>query len=139
MSDLALTDPSLELQRVFVAALKAGTTGPLVGGKVYDSAPASATLPYVTLGAPQVLPDKADGIDGAETSFPVHGWAAGPQSAEIKRLGAAIAADLDEKTFAMTGHRVVMCQLEQIAYLDDPDGITRHVVVTLRVVTETAD
>lgn len=134
-----ITDPSLALQGAIVTALKnaAGITSLSAG--VHDAVPASAAFPYITLGEPQVLPLRADCFDSVATVFPVHGWSRKNGAAEIKRLGAAIAAALDGNEFALTGHRVVICDVIQIEYLDDPDGLTKHVVVMLRVVTETTD
>lgn len=132
-----MSDPTLALQAAIVASLKgAAAVSALVGSRVFDAPPPSQTKPYITLGQPQVLPDRADCIDGAEVSYPIHGWAAGPQSDGIKRLGIAIAAALDGQELTLTGHRTVLCEVDQIQYLDDPDGLTKHVVVGLRVLTE---
>lgn len=135
-----MIDPSLELQRVIYNTLSgAAAVYAIVGEsppRIYDHVPPDATKPYISMAPPQVLPDKADCIDGAETIFTVDGWSAGPGSVEIKQLGAAIANALDEVEFVLTGHRTVVCQLEQIQYLDDPDGITKHAAVVIRTLTE---
>lgn len=135
-----MSDPSLELQSAIVAALKANpAVAALVAGRVYDEVPSGATKPYVTLGQPQVLPDRADCIDGADVNFPIHGWAAGPQSVIVKRLGKAIAAALDNASLSLSGHRAVLVEVDQIEYLDDPDALTKHAVVSIRVLTEPTD
>lgn len=143
-----MVDPTLELQAAIVAALKAdAAVKALVGAskqRVYDDVPpeakriadTGASMPYINLGPPQVLPDAADCIDGAAVSYTIHGWAAGPQSVAIKQLGKAIAGALDGNELTLTGHRTVLCELEQTQYLDDPDGLTKHVAVTIRVLTE---
>lgn len=135
-----MIDPSLELQAAIVAALKgAAPVTALVGARVFDAVAPNSEKPYVSLGQPQVLPDRADCIDGAEVSYTIHGWAAGPQSVAIKRLGKAIAAAIDDNELTLTGHRTVLCELEQTQYLDDPDGLTKHVAVTIRFLTEPTD
>lgn len=138
-----MIDPSLELHRAIYEILSADASVYAIVGesppRVYDHVPPDAVKPYISLAPPQVLPDKADCIDGAQTIFQVDGWSAGPGSVEIKRLGAAIANALDEVEFVLIGHRTVVCQLEQIQYLDDPDGITKHAAVVIRTLTESLD
>jgi hypothetical protein len=132
-----MSDPSLPMQAAIVARLKAnGAVSAIVEGRVFDAVPTRAAKPYVNLGQPQVIPDKATCVDGAEVSYPVHGWAEGPQSVEIKQLGAAVVAALDEIELTVTGHRLVVFELEQLQYLDDPDGITKHFVAVFRALTE---
>lgn len=132
-----MSDPSLPMQAAISAALKGnGAVSAIVSGRVYDAVPTDAPKPYINLGQPQVIPAKATCIDGAEVSYPVHGWASGPQSVQIKQLGAAVVAALDEIELTVSGHRLVVFELEQIQYLDDPDGITKHFVAVFRALTE---
>lgn len=132
-----MTDPSLAMQAALVARLKAvGAVTSIVGQRVYDAVPTDAVKPYVNLAQPQVIPDKATCVDGSEVSYPVHGWTTGPQSVAIKQLGKAVVDALDEYDLTVTGHRVVVFELEQLRYLDDPDGITKHFVAVFRALTE---
>lgn len=132
-----MSDPSLPMQAALVARLKSfSAVTSIVEQRVYDAVPANAVKPYINLGQPQVIPDKAECIDGAEVSYPIHGWAAGPASVQIKQLGAAVLAALDEYALAVSGHRVVVFELEQMQYLDDPDGLTKHFVAVFRALTE---
>lgn len=135
-----MSDPSLELQGALISKLKGSAAViAIVADRVFDPIPASAVKPYVNLGQPQVLPDKADCVDGAEVSYTIHGWSVGPNSIQIKQLGKAIAGALDGAELTLTGHRTVLCELEQTQYLDDPDVLTKHVAVTIRVLTEPTD
>jgi len=136
-----MIDSALELQVAIVGALKADAAlAAIVGTRIYDAVPPSATFPYVSLGQPQILPDKADCIDGSIVTYTIHGWSSDlGRSVEIKRIGAAIGAALDENELTLTGHRVVIAQHEQTNYIDDPDGITKHATVTLRFSTEPTD
>lgn len=136
-----MIDPSLQLQAAIVSALKVSAAVQALAGaspntRVFDAVAPTADKPYISLGQTQVLPDKADCVDGAEVSYTIHGWTEGPKSVAIKQLGKAIAGALDGVEFSLTGHRTVLCELEQIQYLDDPDGITKHVAVVIRVLTE---
>lgn len=140
-----MIDPSFELQVAIVTALKAASpVTALVNQRVYDSVPAEAdriqatgdAWPYVSLGQPQILPERADCIDSADVAYDVHGWCKGPQSVAVKHLGKAIAGALDGAELVLDGHHTVDCLVEQIQYLDDPDGLTKHVVVSFRVQTD---
>lgn len=132
-----MIDPSLELQGALISTLKGSSAvQAIVADKVFDPVPSTAVKPYVNVGQPQVLPDKADCIDGAEVFYTIHGWAVGPNSIQIKQLGAAIEGALDGVEFTLTSHRTVLCELEQTQYLDDPDVLTKHAAVTIRVLTE---
>lgn len=136
-----MIDPTLPMQAAIVARLRSysavtAIVGSGAASKVFDAVPPNADKPYVNLGTPQVLPDKASCIDGAEVSYPVHGWSKGPKSVEIKELGAAVVGALDEYEMTVSGHRIVVFELEQLQYLDDPDGITKHFVAVFRALTE---
>lgn len=136
-----MIDSALELQVAIVGALKADAAlTAIVGTRVYDAVPPNATYPYVSLGQPQVLPDKADCVDGSIVVYTIHGWSSDlGRSVQIKHIGARIGGVLDQNEITLTGHRVVIAQHEQTNYLDDPDGITKHVAVTLRFSTEPTD
>lgn len=132
-----MSDPSLPMQAAIVTRLKAfSSLSAIVGQKIYDAVPTNAVKPYINLDQPQVLPDKASCLDGSEISYPIHGWSKGPASVEIKQMGAAVVAALDEHELVVSGHRVVVFELEQLQYLDDPDGITKHFVAIFRALTE---
>lgn len=132
-----MIDPTLELHAAIVAALKGDSdVTAIVAQKVFDEVTEGAAMPYVTMGQPQVLPDRADCIDGAEVFFPVHCWAGGPQSVVIKELAHAVAASLDQLEPSLSESRVILFDHDGTQYLDDPDGQTKHAVVTFRILTE---
>src|SRR5262245_61331749 len=120
-------DPSLPLQKALVARLTAdpGVNG-IVGNRVYDAVPTNPTKPYVSFGPFQLLPEHGDCLDGGETIIQVDGWANGPDSVEVKRLGAALALALDEASVTLDNNRLVSMEIEQSQYLREPDGITAH-------------
>lgn len=130
-------DPALALQKAIVAALKADSAvAAIVNGRVYDGVPTNATKPYVSFGHFQMLPDHGDCLDGGESFVTLDGWANGPDTVQVKTLGAAIALALDEATLTLDGNRLVGLSLEQTNYLREPDGITAHASITLRALTD---
>ena len=99
---MSVADASLELQKAIVAALKASTAvSAIVGTRIYDAVPMAATKPYISFGSFDLLPEVGDCLDGASVVIQLDGWAAGPDTVKIKRLGAAVAAALDEAALTL--------------------------------------
>jgi hypothetical protein len=140
-----VSDPSLALQGAMYSRLNAnGPVRALVGNRIYDHVPRdvngnpTATLPYISLGEDQVLPDKADCLDGREVLITIHAWDKGPGFPKVKEVSSAIIAALDDDEFPVTGHRLVEFGLSELRHLTEPDGTTKHAVITFRALTEPA-
>lgn len=128
-----MSDPSLELQAALVGKLKADPgVQAVVGQRVYDEVPANPTFPYISLGDNQVLPDKADCIDGTEINWQLDGWARDHTFPVPKQISKAVIACLDDQELTVSGYAAIIVELERIDYLHDPDGITRHVAINFR-------
>jgi Protein of unknown function (DUF3168) len=135
---VSYADPSLQLQKAIVAKLKAdpGVTA-IIAGRVYDAIPNAAVKPYVSFGLFQLLPEHGDCLNGGEAIVTLDGWAAGPDTVQIKQLGTAVAKALDEAELALDApQRLVEMTIEQTQYMRDPDGITAHAVITVHTWTE---
>jgi hypothetical protein len=135
-----MIDPSLLVSAAIIDRLKSDApVTAIVSQRVFDVVPPGIETPYITLGQPQVLPSRTGGAgcdSGAEISIVINGWTTGPESVASRQLGAAIVASIDEHELVMSGHRTVLCELEQNQYLEDPDGITKHSASTFRILTE---
>jgi hypothetical protein len=135
-----MSDSSLALQSAIQPILVAdGTLTALAANRIYDSVPGNATFPYLTLGEDHVIADRADCIDGAEVFVTIHAWSrpVSPGWAEVKQIAAAVAAALDQSLPDIGAqHAVVTFEHEDTRYLRDPDGVTRHAVITFRVLTD---
>ncbi len=131
------TDPSLALQGAFVAAIKALNTES--GTRVYDRVPATKVFPYVHLGTGSVLPNQADCYDGSDVSLTVHIWSRAVGWPEAKRIASAIRAGLHNAELPLVGHTLELLEIERADYLNDSDGLTSHVVLTFRALTQPAD
>jgi hypothetical protein len=128
-----MSDPSLELQAAIVAKLKADAgVLAVVGTRIYDEVPNNPTFPYISLGDNQVLPDKADCIDGTEIFWQIDGWARDPTFPMVKQISKAVVAALDDQNITVSGYAVIVCELNTTNYLRDPDGITRHAAISFR-------
>lgn len=137
------TDPSLALQAAFVTAIKALATE--AGARVYDRVPrtngavATGTFPYVALGTGSVLNNQADCYDGSEVSLTVHIWSRAVGWPEAKRIASAIRAGLNNADLPLTGHTLELLEFDRADYINDPDGLTSHAVLTFRALTQPAD
>lgn len=134
-----MNDPSLELQIALVALLKTPGALPVaVGDRVYDKVPLNAAYPYISLGEGQVLPDKADCIDGAEVFVQIDVWSRGENFGEAKTIGKGVIAALDdqEDQISVEGFVVIVFELQSVQYLRDPDGLTRHGAITFRALIQ---
>lgn len=125
-----MSDPSLELQAAMVSALT-GSPSP-TSGRVYDSVPENPTFPYISLGDLQVLPDKAQCIDGVEVFPQVDVWSRKNGYEECKAIVKEVMAMLDDQAISVSGFQVVVFEHENTQYLRDPDGKTRHAAITFR-------
>jgi Protein of unknown function (DUF3168) len=135
MVDIA--DATIPLQQAIIALLR--NHAPLVaivGKRTYDQVDPSAEKPYVSIGPIQVIPEKAIGYDASDISLQIDGWSAQRSSMEIKQIGAVIRAALDQAALTLQDHRLVDLTAESTGYLLDPDGLTRHAVLTFRARTE---
>lgn len=138
-----MTLPSATMQKAIYDALTASdAVRALVAGRVYDEVPrppggdVRTQMPYLSIGEDDVIADKADCLDGAEITITVHAWSAGPGYVLLKQLTAAVKQALDGEDLALIGHRLTDIEFQSARHLADPDGITRHGIVTFRVLTE---
>lgn len=132
-----MIDPSAEVQRIIVDKLRADGGVTAIATGTYDDPPSNVSFPYVSMGPTQVLPDKADCVDGTELSIQIDAWSRKKGFEQVKKLGAAVIAALDDADdLTPTGFRVVLIELESANYLRDPDGITSHGALTFRALVD---
>lgn len=133
--------PSLELQTAILAVWAADAdVKSLFGGifRFYQDVPANPTFPYVTAGEGQTVPDLAECIDGSEVFPDFHIWSRGKGFNEAKTISATLWSVLSEATLSLTENRCLLIERESETHLRDPDGTTKHIVLTLRALTEPA-
>jgi len=135
---VSYNDPSLQLQKALVAVLKADAgVNAIIAGRIYDAVPGGAVKPYLSFGPFQMLPEHGSCLDGGEAFVTLDGWAAGPDTVQVKQLGAAVAKALDLAPIVLDAPpRLVEMTVEQTQYMRDPDGITAHAVITVHALTD---
>jgi hypothetical protein len=126
-----VSDPSLALQGALVTLLKdAGGIG--VGARVYDTVPNNVTFPYVTVGDDQIVGDDDDCEELSQAFCTIHVWSRAMGWPEAKGIAGNIRARLRSPSLSISGFAVDDVKFDQSQYLEDPDGITRHVVIDYR-------
>lgn len=96
---------ALALQKGLVAALKADAgVSALVGARVYDEPPQSATRPFVRIGNVEPRPLRTDAKAAASVAFgiEVHSRPATSGRVEATQIAEAVVAALDEQESAVT-------------------------------------
>lgn len=132
-----MTSPSLELQGAIVTKLKATpAVTALIGTRIYDSVPSTATFPYVSIGPEQTLADDADCITGFEIFMQLDAWSRATGSPEVKRIAEAVRDALHDFELPLTDNALVSFRHRQTRVLKDPDGLTAHAALEFVALVE---
>ena len=132
-----MASPSLEIQGAIVARLKAtAAVTALVDTRVYDSVPAGASFPYITLGQGDETSDDVDCVDGFEIALDIDVWSRAPGFPEAKRISNEIRKALKNPPLAISDNALVYFNHRQTRTFRDPDGITSHAVLTFEAFAE---
>jgi hypothetical protein len=114
------------------ALLPAGADG------VHDHLPEDAAYPRVVFGEMAARAFGTQGLDGCDIAFTVLSQSRAEGMKQVKAVMAEIAAALHEQDFALEGHHLVLCRLEDSIARLEADGVTRTGAQRFRIVTEPA-
>ena len=128
---------SAELQKLVRTLLLADTrvTG-FIGERVFDERPEGAAYPFIEFGPSDVVEDGADCIDSGEHTLQLDVWSRAPGHVEAKRLVDAVKTCLHQREASLDDYALVEMTVDFRRVFDDPDGKTKHGVVTLRALVE---
>lgn len=146
--------PALELQKaVYAALIGSADIQTLLGGaepRVYDEVPETdqdhagtgpenpdALFPYLAIGEAQDVPDLAEGVDGSEVFLTLHAFSREVGMVECKRIGAAVHKALHEVELQLDNCAFLLIERDGERYFTEPDGKTKHGVLTYRALVET--
>lgn len=112
----------------------------LIAGRLYDRAPDNCPTPYVQFGGDEVMPLRAQGMNGSELYITIHTWAdSQTASAEVKKMNKAIRDRMDREmfpdAFPVQGHVIQALFYVRTRTIGDPDPIVRHGVIEFRCFT----
>lgn len=142
-----ISSPQAELQKLLYETL-IGNDGVMAqANDVYDPVPpkpfdaftAGSKNGYLSFGPTQVLNDDAECITAGEHIFQIDCWSREVGFPHCKRMVDAVAAALNNKEFELIDNAFVGMSVENRQVFRDPDGLTSHGVVSLRVWIEEND
>lgn len=136
-----MSDPSLDLQKAIVAALRADAgVEALVVDRIYDRVPPTVQFPYVSIGAESALEDDPGGDEdcgvGYEVTIGLDVWSRAVGKPEMKRIAGAVRAALHLQDLELDNHRLVLLEHVATRYLTDPDGLTSHGALDFRALID---
>ncbi len=130
-------DPSRDLQKAIVAALKADPdVVALVGQRIYDAVPSGAAFPYVTIGGDEVTQDDAECLEAFDIFSQIDVWSRAVGQPEMKQIAGAVRAVLHDAVLTLDDYALVSLQHQITRYLVDPDGTTHHAAISLRALID---
>ncbi len=100
------------------------------------SADHSPRRPDLTGALVLVVEDGADCIDSGEHTLQLDVWSRAPGHVEAKRLVDAVKTCLHQREASLDDYALVEMTVDFRRVFDDPDGKTKHGVVTLRALVE---
>lgn len=127
----------LEIQGAIVARLKAdAAVTALIGARVYDSVPANATFPYVSIGPVDSVEADAECITGLEVAQQIDCWSRANGFPEVKKIVDAVRAALHRYDLPLGTNALVFFEHRSSRITRDPDGITSHGIVGFEAAVE---
>ena len=131
-----VTDPSLELQKALISAIKAIPT--LAGNNVFDTVPGSNPFPRITVGIGSHVPDMAGCRDATESTMQIDAWSRDVGFPEVKTIADQLRTRLNDGELTLTGHVLELMLVELTDMSRDQDGITNRARINLRIITSPA-
>jgi len=136
--------PALELQGLIVPRLKADATlAAIIGARVFDHVPRSATTgavtaeyPFVGMGYWSETQDDADCIEGGEIFGRIECWSRSVGKREALQLAEAVRASLHNADLTLSENALVLIEWVRTDVNMDPDGLTAHATVEIRALVE---
>ncbi|MBN8994348.1 MAG: DUF3168 domain-containing protein [Rhizobiales bacterium] len=90
-------------------------------------------FPYVQIGETQTLDADVTGSLGAEEFLTLHIWSRQRGQSEVKEIAARIATAFNAADMPIAGFESASVFAQGLRVFDDPDGLTRHGVLTLHI------
>lgn len=104
--------------------------GALVGDRIYDRPAATASVPYITFGPSDYVPDDDECIDGRIETVQLDVWSeAQDGKRECKAIVDAVKASLHDVDAELSSGALNTMRVVLVRVFDDPDGRTTHGVI----------
>lgn len=110
-----------------------------VEDRVFDEPEQAVEFDWIQLGDTQVIPLDFMCGSGVQVFWDIHVWCRGDWAGDRMRdIAAAIYTSLHRQKFPVTGHTLQLVEHQTTRTLRDPDGLTRHAVLSFRADTTAA-
>lgn len=137
-----MSDHTDDLVLAVWSALKAASPV-IAGGRIFEAVPVGidntdSNFPYVVIGETQAIGDDTDtsaGLsdDGIIAYVTIHVWSRYRGKAEVHTVNSQIRSALHGIGLNVTGRESALCWIDSMMAMDDPDGVSRHGVITARI------
>ncbi len=128
-----MSDGSAELDAAIYGVLS-GASPAIAEGGVHDDVPEDVTFPYVEMGESDAVDDDVTCSDGLDETVTLHIWSRYRGKKETKEIMSRIRDLLHNKVLAVSGRSSAHSWVTSSRVVRDPDGLTRHGIVLVRVV-----
>ena len=109
---------------------------PLGAEGVHDHLPDDAPLPRIVFGEMEARIIGTQASDGYDIAFTIHSQSSAEGMKQLRAVMQAVTDALHRQDFAVQGHVLVLCQMEQSSTRLESDGITRTGTQVFRLITE---
>lgn len=107
-----------------------------ISGEVYDDPPKRASYPYAVIGDDSFIPFDTDTTVGRDVIASIHIWDNYNGKKRIKEIMGEIDSILNRANLAITGYHSINCVFDSSDVFLEPDGKTRHGVITFRLLID---
>lgn len=126
-------------QALYTALTTPGISGVTTVSNIPLTEPDASDFPFVIIGEGQLVPDdavKGDGVtDGGVSEFvDLHVWSRARSQKETLEIASTIYDRLHGQSLTVTGRTSALCWVRDRRFFTDPDGLTRHGVLSIEVI-----
>ena len=107
-----------------------------VSSAIFDHVDQNNPFPYISVGEPNGVEHDADDITGWTGTVDVRIWSRFRGFEECNQISRQVDAVMHRAEPSVTDARIVTLHRESVQSLLDPDGLTRSVIVSYRVILE---
>lgn len=136
-----MSEPSAALQKALYSVLTTNSAvNGLVGSRVFDRVTADATFPYIRIGLDQSVAEDQDCVEECVEVFSqIDVFSRAQGKIEAKNIAGAVVRALNASTVTITdSYELQDFRHVDTRFLDDPDGLSTHAVLSFRALVETA-
>lgn len=102
---------------------------------VHDAVPPDAAFPYIVLGETAAKPLDTQTAGGYDITLSLHAYSRANGFHELRTVMAAVHDALHHAPLPVSGQTTVLCDVLSAQTQLEQDGLTRHGIMRLRIVT----